>query len=128
MTKEWQDATQRGDCNRIRQLLDQGADINALDKYGQTALMNAARRGDFDLVDLLIKYGAELDHTAKYRLTALMLAVINDHKEIVKALIGAGANAELAGSKPFGCTPLQYAKTHGLKEIAGILKSVSSPK
>lgn len=123
MKEEWQEATNSGDCEWVRFLLSKGADIDSLDKYGQTALMNAARRGDFSLVELLINQRAELNHTAKYRLTALMLAVINSHKEIVRILIAAGANAELGGSKPFDCTPLEYAEKHGFEEIVSILKN-----
>ncbi|WP_455220469.1 ankyrin repeat domain-containing protein [Kaarinaea lacus] len=124
MKKKWLEATQCGDCDKVRQLLNEGEDINALDEHGQTALMNAAHHGDFNLVKLLIEHGADLNRSAKYSLTALMLAVINSHKEIVRALVDAGANTELAGSKPFKCTPLKYAEGHGLDEIIEILKTV----
>ena len=123
MKKEWQEAIQCGDCEKVRNLLENGVEIDSLDEYGQTALMNAARRGDLDLIQLLIKQGAALNHTAKYRLTALMLAVINSNADIVRVLIKAGANVELGGSKPFNSTPLEYAEDHGLDEIATILKN-----
>ena len=75
MKREWHEATNAGDLNRVCALLDEGADIDARDEHGQTALMNAAYRGDAELVQLLIGRGASLNCTAKYRLTALMLAV-----------------------------------------------------
>lgn len=123
MKNSWLEATQNGDCDRVVALLNEGADINSLDKHGQTALMNVAYRGDLALVELLIKEGAELNHSAKYRLTALMLAVINSHKEIVKALVEAGADTERGGSGPFEYTPLEYAMKHGLTEFISILTS-----
>ena len=124
MKKDWTEATRAGNIERVQALLDEGADINSLDKYGQTALMNAAVHGDLELVQMLVKHGAELNHTAKYRLTALMLAVINNHRAVVSVLLEAGANAELAGSKGhFEHTPLEYAKEHGLHEIAAILSN-----
>ncbi|MCF6258277.1 MAG: ankyrin repeat domain-containing protein [Gammaproteobacteria bacterium] len=86
MKKDWHESTQCGDCGRVLLLLNEGADINSLDRYSQTALINAACRGDTPLVQLLVKHGAELNHTAKYRLTALLLAVINGHAEIITIL------------------------------------------
>ncbi len=124
MKKDWAEATRTGNIERVQALLDEGADINSLDKYGQTALMNAATRGDLNLAQVLVKHGAELDHTAKYRLTALMLTVINNHKAVASVLLDAGANTELGGSKGhFERTPLEYAKEHGLHEIAAILSN-----
>ena len=117
------EATQAGDCSRVVTLLEEGSDINSLDKHGQTALMNAAYRGDVKLVRVLVDHGAKLDHTAKYRLTALMLAVINNHKEIVEILVTAGADTQLKGSKGyFERTPLEYAEEQGKNDIANILR------
>ncbi len=79
MKKDRAEVTRTENIERVQVLLDEGADINSFDKYGQTALMNAATCGDLNLVQVLAKHGAELNHTAKYRLTALMLEVINHH-------------------------------------------------
>ena len=84
MTSEWQAALAAGDVERLRSMLDEGADIDALDRYGQTGLMQAAVRGRAEVAELLIERGAALDHTAKYKLSALMLAVVNGHVEIVR--------------------------------------------
>ena len=124
MNKEWQKATESGNYEEVLLLIENGEDINSLDRYGQTALMNATYRGDSELVKLLVEQGAKLDVTAKYNLTALMLAVINDRKEIVRILVNAGANTTLKGSKgTFECTPIEYAKEHGKDEIVSILSN-----
>jgi ankyrin repeat protein len=124
MRKDWQEATQLGECEKVRSLIDQGADINSLDKHSQTALMNATYHGDTNLVRVLVDHGAKLDISAKYNLTALMLAVINKHNEIVRILVEAGANTELKGSEgSFELTPLEYAIEHGNDEIVSILSN-----
>ncbi len=40
MKKDWHESTQCGDCGRVLLLLNEGADINSLDRYSQTALIN----------------------------------------------------------------------------------------
>ena len=124
MNKDWLDATNAGDVERVRALLDAGAEIDALDRYGQTALMNAAHRGDTELVRALVQLGANLDHTAKYRLTALMLAVISDHADVVRLLVAAGADRNIKRSKgTLACTPLEYAEAYGKLELASLLRN-----
>ena len=121
---DWFEATSAGDVGRVLALLDAGADIDALDKHGQTALMNAAHRGDATLVQALVTRGANLNHTAKYRLTALMLAVIAHRPEVVRILVAAGADREIRGSKgQFARTPLQYAEEHSMSELADLLRN-----
>lgn len=129
MKREWEEATKTGNIANVQALLDEGVDINSLDKYGQTALMNAAFRGDLELIKALVKHRANLNHTAKYRLTALMLAVINNHELVVSALLTAGADTQLTGSKgDFERTPLEYAKEHGFHDIAGIISNRTEHK
>ena len=98
MTQEWKAAVQRGSLDDLARLAAAGADIDARDAHGQTALMLAAVEGDADVVDWLVARGAMLDHTAKYGLSALMLAVINGHVDIVRTLVRAGANLTLKGT------------------------------
>ncbi len=108
MTKAWQDAINSGDAVRVATMLDAGADINALDGHGQTALMNAAHNAHVEVVCLLAERGANLNHTAKFGLSALMLGVIADHPEVIRVLVDVGADITLRGS-PSG-TPI-YDKT-----------------
>lgn len=123
MRKDWREATNAGDLHRVCRLLDEGADIDALDEHGQTALMNAAHRGDAELVQILVQGGASLNRTAKYRLTALMLAVIGNHAEVVRLLVQAGADKEISGQGPFGRTPLQYAEESGRPDLVALLRT-----
>ncbi len=123
MTKDWQDAISSGDSVRVATMLDAGADINALDGHGQTALMNAAHKGQTEIVRLLAKRGANLNHTAKFGLTALMLAVIADHPEVVRVLVDAGADITRRGSP--SAAPI-YDKT--ALELAEQMKRIRCAK
>ena len=87
MTAEWRHATDHGDLTAIERLLDSGADVDARDEHGQTALMNAARDGRTDVVRLLAARGARLDHSARFGLTALMLAVVRGHVDELEVLM-----------------------------------------
>jgi uncharacterized protein len=98
MKKEWETAVVTGNAEMVRALLDSGADINSLDRYGQTALMKAAHAGHSEIVRILVERGAELNCTAKYRTSALMLAVIADHPDIVELLVRAGSDLTLRSS------------------------------
>jgi ankyrin repeat protein len=98
VTPTWERAAHAGDTDALSSGLEAGEDIDARDRYGQTALMIAARYGHDDAVRWLVEHGAALDHTAKYRLSALMLAVVNGHRDIARVLVGAGADVTLRGS------------------------------
>ncbi len=98
MQEEWEKAVRNGDASMIEKLVDEGAEINARDRYSQTALMLASQHGHIDIVRLLVDRGADLNVRAKYNLTSLMLAIINNHDEIVRILVDAGADLSLTGT------------------------------
>ena len=98
MDAVWEDAVSRGDVEAVRVQLRAGANVNARDRHGQTALMLAAHHGHSALVETLVVHGADLDITAKYHLSALMLAVIAGHTNIARLLVRAGADLSIRGS------------------------------
>jgi len=98
MNAAWERAVLAADHETVRALLHSGADVNARDRFGQTALMLAAHHGHAALVGLLIEHGADLNVRAKYGLSALMLSVIAGHTEIARQLVRAGADRTLKGS------------------------------
>jgi ankyrin repeat protein len=76
----------------IEKAIANGADINARDGLGMTALMRATRNGKAGLVDTLLKRGARPDDRGSLGFTALMYAAMFGHGGIVDALLDAGAN------------------------------------
>jgi ankyrin repeat protein len=76
----------------VEKLLEQGANVNAKDRDGETALMWAARRGHSETVKALINAGADVNvKGGRYSKTALMWAEAWDHSEIAEILKQAGA-------------------------------------
>jgi ankyrin repeat protein len=64
-----------GDLEGISQLLDAGAEVDARNKDGSTALVLAASfRGYEDVVELLVSRGADVNATAGNGMTPLMAA------------------------------------------------------
>lgn len=87
-----------GDVPALEAQLGAGADVDAKDRYGQTALMLAAHHGWLEAVETLLRHGANPDVTAKFNLSALMLAIVARHEAVAGALLRAGADLELRGS------------------------------
>jgi uncharacterized protein len=106
------DAAQAGDRDAVRALLKQGADVNAAQGDGTTALHWAAMKGDADLVQMLVTAGANLRATTRLGSYApLYLAAKGGHSAAVATLVAAGADVN-AGSAT-GATPLMLAAAAG---------------
>src|SRR2546430_15762922 len=58
----------------VRALLEKGADVNAKNKYDDTALIHAAYAGDTDTVVVLLEKGAEVNARDDMGKTALIEA------------------------------------------------------
>ncbi len=124
MNTFWRDAIERGDLAEASALLGRGADVDALDRYGQTGLMLAARAGDLALVEVLVRHGASLNVTAKVGLSALMLAVVGRHAEVARLLARAGCDLAVRGSGApgfAGKTASDLALASDLPELAAEL-------
>ena len=52
-------ASESGNTKMVKELIDNGADVNAKDNRGKTALMRASQRGHTEVVSLLKNAGAE---------------------------------------------------------------------
>src|SRR5262245_61508486 len=106
------DAAMRGDRGVVLSLIKQGADVNAPQGDGVTALHWAARNGDADLVAALGKAGA--NPRANPRLGSyapLHLAAERGAAAAITALVGAGAPVDARTST--GATPLMFAASAG---------------
>src|SRR5918995_171068 len=82
------DAVMRGDKTTIRALLKRGADVNAPQGDGMTALHWAARQGDAETARMLIYAGANVKATTRLGgYTPLIMASQNGSAALLDALI-----------------------------------------
>jgi ankyrin repeat protein len=66
--------------------LEQGIDVNAVDKFGQIPLHKAAGNGDKDIVELLLSKGADINAKDDDGLTPIRVAAEHKHPEIIAVL------------------------------------------
>ena len=126
------DAAMRRDSAKVRLLLKQGADANAAQGDGMTALHWAAHNGDAAQVRMLVVAGARLDATTRNgSYTPLHLAAKIGNAAAVAALLGAGASVR-ATTTSGGATPLHLAAAQGSVDVISALlekgANVNSPE
>lgn len=109
------DAAMRRDAEGVRLLLRQGADVNAAQGDGMTALHWAARNGDARLADMLLYAGAYLEATTRIGgYTPLLVAARSGNEAVLLQFVEAGANVQARSST--GVTVLHFAAGAGLAE------------
>ena len=91
------DAAMTRDREAVKTLLKGGADVNAAQGDGMTALHWAARNGDAELTQMLLFAGANVKATTRLGgYTALMMAAEQGHATVIAALLSGGADAKAA--------------------------------
>jgi len=100
-----------GKVDKVKKLIEGGADVNALSEADQTALHFACRDRDkienvVDLVNFLIDKGANVNAGTISESTPLIIAA-NGSLDLVKILVEAGADVNLENDD--GDSPMKIA-------------------
>lgn len=115
-------AVRAGDLAAVRQLLREGLDARAANRYGVTPLALAAQNGDPAIVDVLLAAGADANGSLSNRQTMLMLASRSGNPAAIEALVAHGADVN-ARERVLGETALMWAaaENHGeaIRSLAG---------
>jgi hypothetical protein len=110
---------ERGHEVLARVLLEIGADVNATDADGRTALNVAAGRGHEEVARLLIENGAGINAKDNRERTALHLAAEKRHEAVARLLIG--KEADITAKDNRGGTVLHVAVENGDERMARLL-------
>ncbi len=97
INEELSSAIIASDAERVKFLVDKGADVNKPDPQGWLPLQNAARQRKDAMVKLLIELGADPDAADQSGMTALDSAILRDHVPSVQMLVEGGADIEKPG-------------------------------
>jgi len=119
------DAAMEGDRETVQALIRSGADVDAAQGDGMTALHWAAQRGDADLARLLLEAGARGSVVTRLGgYTPLHLAARAGAGPVVRLLVEGGAPADLPAEK--GTTPLHFEAASGSIEAVQVLLSAGA--
>ncbi|HLG43354.1 MAG TPA: ankyrin repeat domain-containing protein [Planctomycetota bacterium] len=113
----------RKDVAKLKELIEEGADVNVRDKDGKTVLMHAAGKANLGIVQYLVEKGASLGLTDQQGDTALHHAARRDSEDLVRYLIDRGSVVDARDR--WGGTPLWVAVkcSKGKGEVIRLLLS-----
>lgn len=80
--------------NNLRKMLEEGYDIDSVNKEGETLLLYSIKlnRIDSKIIDILLKYGSNVNIVNKDGLTPLMLAVRRNNMDNIEKLMKYNVN------------------------------------
>ena len=135
-------AAKKGDVAKVKELLDEGADVKSEDKDGKTAfasarekdhtevvavlreaassrLLVAVREGESENAIELLEVGADVNARNENGNAALMIAIENGHENIVQTLLDQGADVDTIVSD--NITALIHSLHNGYTDIVKML-------
>lgn len=121
LDSELSKAAATGDVARLRQLIKDGARVNAVDEWGSTAMLMSAREGEMDSARVLLRARADVEGRGG-AMTPLAAAALRGHTQMVQLLLRAGADLNAVGLNDQ--TPLMNAvKLNRLDTVRVLLKA-----
>jgi ankyrin repeat protein len=108
-----------GPAEAVRLLIEHGAEVDARDSSGQSALHFAC---DGEIAALLVGNGADVNAGShRYEITPLHRAAYSGHKDVVVLLLDHGADVH-AENTLWGGTALHLAIAEGHADVAALLR------
>ena len=119
-------AAKNGHLEVVRLLLEAGANKDAANRFGDTALMIAIKNGSRKVVQLLTDAGADKDAAKGLGAAALMIAAESGHLEVVRLLLEAGADKDAATQDRQ--TALMFAAENNRLKVVRMLLEAGADK
>ena len=112
------------DSEQLREMVQQGADVNAANEVGEPPLQMAVSLGNVEMVRLLLEIGADVNAVDSWGETALHGAISLNDARMASLLIESGANVNAADTS--GRTILQGARGTVDPEIIRLLEEAGA--
>ncbi|WP_338586805.1 ankyrin repeat domain-containing protein [Paenibacillus sp. Y5S-9] len=117
-------AVEDSDTERIEQMIQAGANINAQDQNGRTSTMIATYNNDLTSAKVLIEAGADVNIQDDMQNTPFLYAGAEGYLDILKLTIEAGADPAITNR--YGGTALIPASEHGYVDVVQELLTQTS--
>lgn len=108
-------ATERKETDTVSRLIKDGANINAQDSMGRTAIMIATYNNDAATAKILIDSGADVNIQDNMKNNPFLYAGAEGYLDILKLTIAAGADPSITNR--YGGTALIPASEHGYVKV-----------
>jgi len=109
-----------GQTQHVEQMLDEGADPNAVDHLGSPAIVTAASGGRRPAIRLLLNHGADINAPDDNGRTALIAAIQSDQPTTALLLLQQ-PDVDVQKRESHGSTPLVEALAMGQSQVARAL-------
>jgi hypothetical protein len=112
-------AANEGDVERVKKLLEKGADPNARNVVSWTPLHVVASKNHIEIAKLLLEHGADPNVQEEHGRTPLHVAVSKNYVDMVRLLLEHGADPNTQDEN--GHTPLHWAAFYGQVDVVRLL-------
>jgi ankyrin repeat protein len=119
-------AAAAGDTARIKTLLASGAQVNAIDEWGNSALLMTAREGQVESARMLLKAGAEVEGRGG-AMSPLAASALRGHAILVRLLIHNGASVNAVGENDQSAL-MNAVKLNRLEVVSALIEAGANTK
>lgn len=116
---DWPTMAGQASGHSLADALAAGADINAVDRRGRTAILHAAMAGNLGSVSALIDAGADIDRQDRTCVNPFLWGCISGDADLVRMMLAAGC--DLDRLTRFGGVGIHPAAEKGHLEVVKIL-------
>lgn len=119
------------DLDRVRDLLECGADVNCVGSLGSTPLMQAAEMESIEVARYLLEQGSKINQKGHEGYSPLHIAIDvsidaavqdggQENLEMIEFFLAAGADRFLKNDS--GATPIDIARGYGSRRVVRLLE------